>query len=106
MTGIQAADQVKLSVEAIKTVPLTDETIIRFQTRAVSLYEQIGTTLRETSGVATMVSNLQPTPQGLQTRNTAQVKVAKAIATLEQSTQDATVLLAEIEEYCLKPPQP
>ncbi len=106
MTGSQAADQVKLSVEAIKTVPLTDETIIRFQTRAVSLYEQIGTTLRETSGVATMVSNLQPTPQGLQTRNTAQAKVAKAIATLEQSTQDATVLLAEIEEYCLKPPQP
>lgn len=104
MTGSQAADQVQLSVEAIKTVQLTDETIISFQTRAVALYEQIGTTLRETSGIATMVSNLQPTPKGLQTRNQAQTQVAKAIATLEQSTQDATVLLAEIEEYCLRQP--
>ena len=104
MTGSQAADQVELSIEAIKTIPLTDETIISFQTRAVAFYEKIGTTLRETSGVATMVSNLQPTPQGLQTRNQAQTKVAEAIATLEQSTQDATVLLIEIQEYCL--PQP
>lgn len=105
-TGSQAEDQVELSIEAIKTVQLTDETIISFQTRAVAFYEQIATTLRETSGVATMVSNLQPTPQGLQTRNAAQAKVAKAIATLEQSTQDATVLLTEIQEYCLKQPQP
>lgn len=104
MTGTQAADQVQLSIEALKTVPLTDETIISFQTRAVAFYEQIATTLRETSGVATMVSNLQPTPQGLQTRNTAQAKVAKAIATLKKSTQDATVLLAEIQDYCLRQP--
>ncbi|WP_254566692.1 hypothetical protein [Oscillatoria sp. HE19RPO] len=106
MTGSQAADQVQLSVESIKTLQLTDETIIGFQTRAVALYEQIGTTLRETSGVATMVSNLQPTPKGLQTRNQAQTQVAKAIATLEKSTQDVTVLLADIDEYCLKQPQP
>ncbi|MCT7969032.1 hypothetical protein NG799_22220 [Laspinema sp. D1] len=106
MTGSQAADQVELSLEAIKTVQLTDETIINFQTRAVAFYEQIGTTLRETSGIATMVSNLQPTPKGLETRNQAQTQVAKAIASIKQSTQDATVLLAEIEEYCLPKPQP
>ncbi|MCT7960320.1 hypothetical protein NG791_06515 [Laspinema sp. D1] len=106
MTGSQAADQVELSLEAIKTVQLTDETIINFQTRAVAFYEQIGTTLRETSGIATMVSNLQPTPKGLETRNQAQTQVAKAIASIKQSTHDATVLLAEIEEYCLPKPQP
>ncbi|MCT7980227.1 hypothetical protein [Laspinema olomoucense] len=106
LTGSQAADAVELSVKAIKTISLTDETIISFQTRAVALYEQIGTTLRETSGIATMVSNLQPTPKGLQTRNTAQTQVAKAIASIKQSTEDATVLLAEIEEYCLRQPEP
>lgn len=104
MNGSQAAEQVQLSVEAIKTVPLTDETIISFQTRAVALYAQIGTALQETSGIATMVSNLQPTPQGLQTRNSAQAQVTSAIASIEQSTQDASVLLADIEEYCLKQP--
>ncbi|WP_156823993.1 hypothetical protein [Oscillatoria acuminata] len=104
MTGSQAADQVEFSLEAIKTVQLTDETNISFQNRAIALYGKIGTALRETSGIATMVSNLQPTPQGLQTRNQAQTQVAEAIATLEQSTQDATVLLAEIEQYCLKQP--
>ncbi|MCT7958311.1 hypothetical protein [Laspinema palackyanum] len=106
MTGSQAADQVELSLEGIKTVQLTDETIISFQTRAVAFYEQIGTALRETSAIATMVSNLQPTPKGLQTRKQAQTQVAKAIASIKQSTQDATVLLAEIEEYCLPQPQP
>ncbi|HEY9836795.1 MAG TPA: hypothetical protein V6D27_07840 [Vampirovibrionales bacterium] len=104
MTGSPAADAVERSIEGIKTVQLTDETIISFQTRAVALYQQIATTLRETSGIATMVSNLEPTPKGLQTRNTAQAQVASAIASIEQSTQDVTVLLAEIEEYCL--PQP
>lgn len=106
VTGSQAADRVKLSIETIKTVELTDETIISFQTRAVAFYEQIETTLRETSGIATRVSNLPPTPKGLQTRNKAQAEVAKAIASIEQSTQDATVLLTEIEQYCLPQPQP
>ncbi|MCT7984153.1 hypothetical protein NG796_12690 [Laspinema sp. A4] len=106
MTGSPAADAVERSIEGIKTVQLTDETIISFQTRAVALYQQIATTLRETSGIATMVSNLEPTPKGLQTRNTAKAQVASAIASIEQSTQDATVLLAEIEQYCLPQSQP
>ncbi len=104
MTGNQAASQVDLSIEALKTSPLTDETIIRFQTRAIAIYEQISIALRDTSGIATMVSNLQPTPKGLQTQNAAKAQVAEAIASIEQSTQDAAILLGEIEQYCLPKP--
>jgi cell fate (sporulation/competence/biofilm development) regulator YmcA (YheA/YmcA/DUF963 family) len=106
MTGNQAADQVDLSIDLLKTVELRDETILSFQNRAVAIYKQIGTALRDTSSIATLVKDLKPTPKGLQTRNAAQVQVIEAIATLEQSTQEATVLLAEIEEYCLTPSQP
>lgn len=99
-SGGQLADALDATIAQFNQVKFTDETIVGFQTRAIAIQEQISHAFRDTSSVVNLVSDVQPTPDGLQTVKAAKAHVDGAIASVEQAAEKADALSGDIERYC------
>lgn len=100
---VQLVNVLNVITQELKEVEVADETIIGFQNRFISIYEQFNQAFKDTTPVVNLISNVQPTPDGLQKVKEAKTKVDGAIAKIKQATKDADALAIEINNYCNVP---